>query len=217
MQFCMEAVHTVSVGDTIRLALAMRNMSKTELARRTGVSQSTISRVVSGETASPGAYVLRRITEVLNLPASALLGRPSEIRADVGPDLARVPLVRVPAHAGNDWTWQDSGARITTDRTATRGRDLLAVEIAGTCMDPDLSPGDIVIFDQWARTPQDREMVVVTIDDQSQVRWVRYAGRELSLVDNTGSRMSIDGAILEGVVVEIRRQRPRRRDWHDLD
>lgn len=217
MQFCMEAVSLVSVGDTIKQALSERDMSISELARRAGVSQSTISRVVSGETASPGAGILRRITEVLNLPASALLGRSSEVRADIGRDLASVPLVRVPAHAGNDWTWQDSGERLSIDRSATRGKELLALSVIGNCMAPDLSPGDVVLFDQWSRTPQDREMVVVTVGGQSQVRWARWNRRELILIDNDGNELSTDDAVLEGVVVEIRRQRPRRRDWHDID
>jgi len=211
----------VAIGDQVRALRVQRGWSQAELARRSGVDQGRISRLESGETLNPQPETLLRLSEALQVPLTAIVGRPSPATIHaVVPGRAPVPIVRVPAHAGADWTWEPTGQVTTIDDAVARARDLLGVIVVGECMVPDVMDGDLVIFDRAARQPRDRDMVVVTRDNQVLVRWARVAdGAEPELVDNAGVALppsGDDAVFLEGIVVEVRRQRPRRRDWHDL-
>lgn len=218
MRFGIGVLDQVSIGETIRALLEERDWSASELARRAGVSQSRISRVMSGETASPNLELVEKVAEAFDVPVSTLLGRQPPTVQPEPPTRMAVPIVQVPAHAGIDWTWEPTGQTVTIEENTAKGRALIAIRVEGDCMLPDVAPGDIVLVDQWSRTPKDGDMVVVTKDSQPHVRWARVPpGRPILLVDNFGRPFPVQDAILEGVVVERRTIRPRRRQWHDLE
>jgi len=204
------------IGETIRELRRLRNITQTELAAAAGVSQGQLSRLESGETINPSQQTLLGIAEALHVTLTDLIGRPAVGTPDM-PGRIPVPIVQVPAHAGEDWTWEPTGQSITTDERTSRGRQLQAIAIQGDCMTPNVEHGDVVVFDSWSRHPKDGDMVVVTLDNQIHIRWARLIRTGVQLLDNDGRELPTPGTILEGVVVEIRRQRPRRRDWHDLD
>ena len=153
------------------------------------------------------------------MPIDAIVGRQAAVRGSAEqPRRQSVPIVKRPAHAGNDFTWEGTGNAIQVDETDTRGRNLLAVNVEGDCMAPDVLPGDLVLFDQWDRNPKDRAMVVVSAHNQTHVRWLRLTRPEQpEFVDNNGVRLLAPEITLEGTVFQVIRRRPRRRDWHDLD
>lgn len=208
---------TVPIGDTVRALRQARGWTQIQLSQKAGVSQGQLSRVESGETLNPSQLTLARLAEALSVPLAQLIGRPSF--PVTTPEVGRVPvpIVQVPAHAGHDWTWEPTGQVLSIDNTTAQGRDLQAIRVDGGCMSPALEQGDLVIFDRWSQQPKDGEMVVVSRDNQIHVRWARLGRLGLELLDNLGTPFPTKGTVLEGVVIERRQLRPRRRAWHDLD
>jgi transcriptional regulator with XRE-family HTH domain len=211
----------VPIGDTVRRLRRDRGWTQAQLADKVGVTQSAISRLEKGETIDPGQELVARIAEAFTVPIAEVIGRTTDPTIPIA-EIGRipVPIVQVPAHAGHDWTWQPTGQVVTIDERSSWGKDLQAIRVEGDCMRPVLEPGDIVIFDRWSRDPKDREIVVVSRDSQIHVRWarIRRPGAPLELVDNFGNHFTLDGqTVLEGVVIETRRPRPRRSDWHDFE
>lgn len=211
-------VGAMPIGEAIRAARRAKGMKQQALAIAAGVTQGQISRLESGETLNPTHDTLARIAEALDMPLTDLIGH-SPVMPHLEHDRVAVPIVQLTAHAGTDWTWQPTGETVTVERDVARGRLLQVIRVEGDCMIPAVEPGDLVIFDKWSRHPKDGDMVVVARDNQHHVRWarVRQADTDAELVDNFGRPFPIDGTILEGVVVERRTIRPRRRQWHDLD
>jgi transcriptional regulator with XRE-family HTH domain len=133
------------------------------LARRAGVSPSYVSRLEAGKHVKPGAGKLRLIAEALGETLESLTGEPSGAPAVmVFGGVVGVPLVRWSAHAGSSAVWQESGPREWLPAEMERGRRLLAAEVIGRCLSPEIEPGDVVIFDQNRREPQDGEIAVIT-------------------------------------------------------
>ncbi len=60
-------------GKRIRATRKARNLSQDELARRSGVAQTTISRVETG-VHEPQLPSIRRLAEVLDVPVKELVG-----------------------------------------------------------------------------------------------------------------------------------------------
>jgi hypothetical protein len=173
---------------------------------------------MTGQTANPSIELIEKIAEAFNVPVTTFTGHPPSTVLPGPIRRTTVPIVKVPAHAGTDWTWEPTGETISIEEATAKGRALMAIRVEGDCMLPDLAPSDVVIIDQWSRTPKDGEMVVVTKDSQPHVRWARVLpDRPIKLVDNFGRIFPIQDAILEGVVIERRTIRPRRRQWHDLE
>lgn len=61
------------LGQTVRARRIEVGMSATELARRTGVTASTITRLEAGESAAPRAETIRNVALALGLPITDLL------------------------------------------------------------------------------------------------------------------------------------------------
>jgi transcriptional regulator with XRE-family HTH domain len=62
------------LGDRVRAVRAARNMSQAELARRVGISKNAMNQIEQGHSPNPRANVIRRLAEVLMIPADYLLG-----------------------------------------------------------------------------------------------------------------------------------------------
>ncbi|MCC6224697.1 MAG: LexA family transcriptional regulator [Thermoleophilia bacterium] len=210
-------------GRAIRALREARGWTATQLARRARVNQSTLSRIESGETLSGRAGTIDRLALALGVHVSAIMGReppPRAVPIDLPEQRHQVQLVRVPTHAGRDWTtqtigWEATGETVAVDEQDARGRQLLAARVLGECMVPDVMPGDVVVFDAWNRMPQNGEMVVVTHERELLVRWARQTPGGLLLIPNHGETFIANGdTIVEGVVYEVIRRQPRKR-WDD--
>jgi len=209
----------MAIGDIIREIREARDISQRQLAHDAGVKQSVLSRIESGDTPNPRAETLRAIAEALNVPVTAILGRPAPVdRLTPRPARVSIPIVRRPAHAGVDWTWEGTGQTVEIDETRSKGRNLIAITVEGECMTPDLLPGDLALVDQWDRKPQDRAMVVLTANNQVHIRWARLHTKsgKPEFIDNNGVLLEDPEIMIEGVVYQVIRERPRRPNWHDL-
>lgn len=77
-----------------------------------------------------------------------------------------------------------------------------AVVVEGTCMEPELHPGDIVLVARQVM-PESGDIVAYSIDDSLFFAYYRQRRQTAQLENNDGSR-PISDAVLEGVVLERR-------------
>lgn len=212
----MNAQEPVS-GSTVTLAQRLRALreragwNQTELGRRAGVDRSIVSRIEAGRTLNPGRDVLVNLATALRVDVSELSGqRPLSRRPPaIEEGVARVPLMELLVQAtGGEPSWHDTRANYVTDSWSVRGRpNAFAARVTGRCMEPGISPGDIVLIDP-DRRPEVGEMVVVT--DRAGgtlVKWFRIdENGEPYLRAADGSEVRPTRAHLEGVVFDIRRE-----------
>lgn len=185
-------------------------LSKNELARRSGVGLSTISRIESGIIGSPGIDVLRRLAEAMGVALSELTGEtpPPRRRAQVFEGVAMVPVMRVRVQASGQPTWDDTRESVPVHLSIAAGRpNIRAAIVTGDCMGAYVLSGERIVFDPDI-VPQDGDMVVVTTEDGSTlVKWFRIdpLGRAyLRAADGTEIRPN--GAKIEGVVLTVARR-----------
>ena len=131
-------------------------------------------------------------------------------------DLERVPILGT-ASAGNGHgrAYAADGALIFFDRREVRGRELLAVKVTGTCMEPLLYEGDVVICEQVRRpeqAPSGSLCVAWVVDDEDlggNVKYVEWASETMArLRGEDGATKVVPRARLyvQGRVLELRRK-----------
>ena len=63
-----------SIGERVRAVRLARGLSQAELARRVKISKNAMNQIEQGTSPNPRANVMRRLAEVLEVPADYLLG-----------------------------------------------------------------------------------------------------------------------------------------------
>lgn len=199
-----------TVATRLKTFRERRGWSQVQLAERSQVGNSTVSRIESGIITSPGIEVLGKIADALGVAVSELTGeRPMpRRRAEVFEGVAMVPVMRVRVHASGSPTWDDTRESVPVSLAIAAGRpNIRAALVTGECMAESAPAGARVVFDPDA-TPQDRNMVVVTTDEGATlVKWYRVdsLGRPFLRADD-GTEMRPNGAKIEGVVLAVVRQ-----------
>ncbi|HXI15306.1 MAG TPA: S24 family peptidase, partial [Chloroflexota bacterium] len=95
-----------------------------------------------------------------------------------------------------------------------RGRVLRAGRVTGSCMEPEIYPGDVVFYDAANKTPRNGQLVVATLADDGNergrgvVKRFSRSGDKVTLTPLVGDAVHYDpdDVRIEGVVVEIRRK-----------
>lgn len=175
------------------------------LARRAGVSSSYISRLEAGKHPQPGAEKLRLVADALGVTLDELRGTPSGTPSLVTfAGVVGVPVVRWTAHAGSSSVWQEAGPREWLPADMERGRRLLAAEVIGRCLSPEIEPGDVVIFDQNRREPQDGEIAVITTPSSGVfVKKVLRIGDVMRLYPDDGDVPADEEVTIEGTALRV--------------
>jgi transcriptional regulator with XRE-family HTH domain len=200
------------VGQRLSVARERRGWSMRELAAQADVDPSVISNIEAGHTLSPRIGTLDKIAAALGIPVESLVTRsPRAPRADILGGVARIPIVRYKAHAGDETIWDDLGGADLLPAELARGKRLLAARVVGDCMEPEVSAGDTVIWDQVRREPGDGELVVVTEPGRGLlVKYVVRGEHGLQLYSIRDGYEPLNDTIhLEGVVVRVSKT-PRR-------
>ena len=70
------------VGELLKAARRQRGWSQGELAKRSGISQSTIWRIENGLIAEPKIGIMLRLAEALGLDIHQLIGQPSLVSSE---------------------------------------------------------------------------------------------------------------------------------------
>jgi hypothetical protein len=135
-------------------------------------------------------------------------------------ELVRVPILGT-ASAGNGHGVAHgpdaddvSGAYVYFDRREARGRELLAVEVTGTCMEPLLFAGDIVICEQVhsaRQVPSGALCVAWVMDDDDvggNVKYIDWQEETARLRGENGKTKVVPRERLhvQGRVLEMRRK-----------
>lgn len=202
-----------TIGERIWALIGRRGWSIRMLAERSGVDNGTLSRIISGETMSPTIGTLQKIAQSLGESVESLTGgAPPPPAAVVFGGVVGVPLVRWTAHAGPSSVWQESGPREWLPAEMERGRRLLAAEVVGRCLSPEIEPGDVVIFDQNRRDPQDGEIAVITTPSAGVfVKKVLRVGTAVRLYPDNGDIAEGEEVIIEGTALRVVKKLERER------
>lgn len=194
-----------TVATRLRTMRERRGWSQNQLAERSTVSNSTISRIEAGIIVSPGVDILRRLSATLRVDLSDLTGeRPMPKRQiQVVAGGAAVPVWKRRVHAGQEGFWDDTDDTIWVSSNVINHRpNLRAAVVDGSCMEPYIQPGDHIVFDP-DQSPIHRDLVVVTTEDgQTLVKWFRLEpGGQPYLRDARNDVIRPNGAKVEGVVL----------------
>lgn len=136
------------MGARLKQLRTSLNMSQTELARATGIEQSTISRIESGdiELVSPNA---KKISQALGISLVGLLG----VAHNVSPTplgTRRLPVLDY-VQAAKRVRGQEGPQDLTMKRFAvtdlSQSANSYALNIEGDSMEPVFDAGDIVVID----------------------------------------------------------------------
>lgn len=184
--------------------------SQPALAKRTGVAQSTIGRILRGETNASGEN-LRKIADAFGVDVGTLYygqehfleamrsGRlvrpqPEEVRIEENPDFPAIRRVKFKLSAGASGFaieyLDDEDAPIVFRREwfISRGfqpANLFAVRVANGSMQPGLWDGDTVVVNTADKEPSDGEVFAVNFEGELVIkRLVRDEGRWWLKSDN---------------------------------
>jgi SOS-response transcriptional repressor LexA len=199
-------------------------MEQKHLAAAIGVDGSTLSRLL-GRKRGASLSMLRKIAAALNVSEEALLrrepaaGAPSpepdtltqlartvaRLEREVQDLARRQPLVQVPVagrvHAGAGGGLVE--AVVYVPRQDAEGRALLAVEVRGECMEPEIRAGDTAIVDLDA-APQNGDLVAARLPDTEDYVVKRFFRRKgaVELRSNDGEPVVLpaDRVEIAGVV-----------------
>ena len=198
-------------GEQLRRLRRDRGWSQPFLAERSGVGQWVISDIERNKTTSPRSDVIRRLAKAFDLSVDAFLAelapRPVATEATAEPTLAeladalreraerepvRVPRVRTLAHAGAEFIPPDQISGWEYVGPELRDRNLVAVEITGRCLEPDLMAGDVVIADCDAKW-QAGKYVVGVHDGMWVCKRLEGSSDAWRLTDNQGEEWFVTG------------------------
>lgn len=147
-----------------------------ELAEKVGVSEATVSRWESGEISNMRRGGIMRLSKVLDIPPSVILGlqdntnnfnRPKGVRIPVlGEVVAGVPIDAVEEYI--DWE------EITPELAETGG--FFALKIKGDSMEPRIVAGDVVIV-KMQSTADTGDVVIAMVngDDACCKRFIKQS------------------------------------------
>ncbi|WP_313489030.1 LexA family protein [Stutzerimonas nitrititolerans] len=171
---------TISIGHIARTLTARREemgWSETELARRAGINQSTVHRILKGEFQNPQINYIERMARALGLDLVEVLGlrvgEPQGVYAlnvVPGPHLQNpVPLISW-VRAGNLCEAIDihepGVADEWMDCPFPHGPSAFCLELRGLSMAPDYRPGEIILVDPDLSAIHNDDVVVRTPDGQ---------------------------------------------------
>jgi transcriptional regulator with XRE-family HTH domain len=203
----------VTLGEKITALRLRRGWSQNQLAERAGIDKGHLSKIVRGTYPNPGRTTLLKLSAALGESIEMITGdhpfpmvRPTTVIESV----VVIPVSTIRVHADGQPEYDDTPETVSTlaKNALTRASNLRAAVVTGTCMHPDVNPGDVVIFDPGALTPVDGQMVVVlTADGDTLIKWFRRdeLGRPY-LRARDGTMLRPNGAKIIGTVVDISRR-----------
>lgn len=216
-----EALH---IGQNIAKLMERSPAVSTQmaLARQSGVTQSTIGRILRGEV-SPTAGVLKAIADALRVPVDALY-QPARLPPPQGdevpltdnPSFPAIRRVKFKLSAGASGFGiqylQEEDAPIVFRREWFESRGysphkLFAVTVANGSMEPGLWAGDTVVVNTAETTPRDGEVFAVNYEGELVIkRLIRDSGRWWLHSDNPDQnryprKACDDGVFLVGRIV----------------
>lgn len=159
-------------------ALRIRNMKPVELYEKTNISESLISKYLSGNAVARQRK-LSILSEALNINPVWLMGYDVPMENNVLTDELGNPVVDIPLlgsiKAGYDYLAQEN--RIGTVKVETSlvedGSDFFALKVKGDSMSPIFIEGDIVIVKKQNDCENNEIAIVIVNGDEGTIKKVR--------------------------------------------
>jgi len=188
----MKAV-IVSFSERLRDARLSAGLSQGAVCRRAGISRAYLSDLEKGDSTRPGADVVRKLAESLDVTTDyLLLGEPGSIAGlpeNQHMAVAAVSVSSTHVRANVEVLWEQLSALLPEEIPMLPGsagagvgepetdspifpavyradrRRYVRVPISGECMEPDVPAGSVAILDV-EREPQVRDVIVAWVDGE---------------------------------------------------
>ena len=139
---------SINLGKLLRNA----NISENELARRTGIAQQIINRILSGENKNPKLSTLNPLANYFMISISQLIGdeliddrKNAQLYHLVGHEIPIIDYKLLEIKSINELLTQKN-EKILVDSSLS-GATIFAVRMHGDSMDPKFPEGTILIFE----------------------------------------------------------------------
>lgn len=168
----MEQAVSPTISDILSELMFEKRIKMIDLAHQTGVPQSTLSRILSGETTHPHRSSLEPLATFFQINVNQLLGREpiaslKRLSGFVGHGPS-VPLLTW--EQISPWLAPESSfvATDTVQIDVPLAKGSFAVVVDDTAMEPQFSSGTMLIIDA-EKSPKDRSFVIATLGDSDKV------------------------------------------------
>jgi transcriptional regulator with XRE-family HTH domain len=179
----------MSLSETLKSLLQMHQLTESELARKTGISQPIIHGIVSGKNQNPKIATLAPLTEFFCLNMSQLLGEiPLGEKHSLTADLATVPIY--------PWNFLSENVAPTRNTIADVkiSSNAFALEIMDKSMEPRFGKGTIIIVEPNQK-PRSEDFVLAKIQKNPMPIFRQYfineEERELLISINPFEKMNM--------------------------
>ncbi len=208
-------------GEWLQSEILSRYPSQAEFARAAGVRSQYVSNWISGKVdlsidflpavARGLSLDPRIVADKMDIPLPGGIPErrsPEELWAEVNMNLpVAVPVITdLVAHMGSGGGFVDDYAFLPASYRSRRRRNYRAIAARGDCMKPEITDGDVVIFDLDSRW-HPNDVVVAAVDGHVVVRrLVEIAGRPALRSDADGDTHALtDGDQIFGKAISIQR------------
>lgn len=163
-----------NLGLNLKNLLHNEMISENELARRTGVSQQIINRILSGENTNPKIATLSPLANYFMITISQLIGEElssSEKKTHTNQsDLQKIPLIEwnnLETLTISNSVLITASNKLLIDLQPTEG--MFAVKMQGNSMEPKFSNDTLLIFD-LNKTPVNADFVLLSSSGEVTLR-----------------------------------------------
>lgn len=175
-----------SFQNRLEKALRIRNIKPVELHEKTGISESLLSKYLSGK-AIPRQRKISLISDTLNINPVWLMGYDIPMDKNIKLDELGNPVVSIPilgiVKAGYDYLAQENWIGTTNlDKKVADSGVFFALKVKGDSMVPIFFEGDIVIFRKQNYCENNQVAVVIVNGDEGTLKKVK-------ILDNGGIKL----------------------------
>lgn len=138
------------IGMILGELLKKKGIQQKALSESTGISEDTISKIITGKTKKPHPETIDKIASFLNVDREIFFtDRRTEPREDF-PPFKRIPVLNwVQAGQFTEWTDMDypPGDADEFIELPVRGDRIFALRVRGDSMEPEFLEGEIIVID----------------------------------------------------------------------
>lgn len=203
-----------NLGEKIKALRQERGWSQAQLAIKSGVSRSHISLIELRRLLDPRADVLLKLAKAFNIPVEELyeaagydIGVKKRRHVETAEELlerARLASpVSIPVygkfHAGA--VHEEPIEYVYWARTRGASKNVEAYRVYGRCMEPQISPGDVVIVDRDLLC-EPGKIILCLVNDELAIGRLVEMGNEIWLT-NKDEYVQLNECKVSAVVIEV--------------
>ncbi|TAK72320.1 MAG: helix-turn-helix domain-containing protein [Gammaproteobacteria bacterium] len=140
-----------NLGNNLKNLLEYSKLSERELARRTGIPQQVINRIVTGQNTNPKLETLLPLSSYFRISVSQLIGDsvlPSEAKFSLEHlGWVKIPLIDLAENSFLPFSGTISNLKEIIEVDAEVSQEGFAIKMADDSMEPKFPKGTLLIFD----------------------------------------------------------------------